>query len=187
MASWTEVCEAALGRSQQALSEMTLTCSGILVSWDGISNSHLINKHAIRVVPCNMAAWLLTRFALLNQIDNLLTLIRSLHQIAAFCACAAASGVMFMRWRRLDHDSRQPLWSLYGWFSGLICCGSCIGAVTWAAWMQFLLAYYPSNTGTRTRSDSAEALAEAHSLYARVSCVCLAPARIRACTAARVR
>ena len=50
--------------------------------------------------------------------------------------------------------------------------------------MQFLLAYYPSDT--RTRSDSAEALAEAHSLYARVSRVRLAPARFRACTATRV-
>ena len=114
----------------------------------------------------------------------LLTLIRSRHQIAAFCACAAASGVMFMRWRRLDHDTRQRIWLLYGWFTGLMCCGSCIGAVTWAVWMQFLLAYYQSdkNSTIAFRDKS-----EAESAHARVSCVCLAPARIRACTAARVR
>ena len=36
MPSWTEACEAAYGRSQQALSDMTIICSGIVVSWESI-------------------------------------------------------------------------------------------------------------------------------------------------------
>ena len=31
------------------------------------------------------------------------------------------------------------MWRLYGWFSGLMLCGSCFGAVAWGAWMQFLV------------------------------------------------
>ena len=34
-----------------------------------------------------------------------------------------------------DH-SRLHMWRLFGWFCGLMLCGSCFGAVTWAAWMQ---------------------------------------------------
>jgi hypothetical protein len=36
----------------------------------------------------------------------------------------------------MDQGSRQRGWRLFGWFSGLMFCGSCFGAVTWAAWMQ---------------------------------------------------
>jgi hypothetical protein len=49
---------------------------------------------------------------------------------------ALASGVMFYRWRHVGEEARQQLWRLYGWFSGLMLCGSCVGVVTWAAWMQ---------------------------------------------------
>jgi hypothetical protein len=86
-------------------------------------------------------------------------------QIAAFCACAAASGIMFMRWQRLDHDARQRVWLLYGWFTALMCCGSCIGVFAWAAWMQFLLAYYRSNDITIRHN------ADAQWETARVSCL----------------
>jgi hypothetical protein len=44
---------------------------------------------------------------------------------------------MFYRWWNLGDDIRQQVWRLYGWFSGLMMCGSCVGAVTWAAWMQY--------------------------------------------------
>ena len=36
------------------------------------------------------------------------------------------------------------MWALYGWFSGLMCVGSVFGAVTWAAWMQFLVLFFKS-------------------------------------------
>ena len=39
----------------------------------------------------------------------------------------------------MDAEIRQRVWWLYGWFCGLMCCGSCVGAVTWAARMEFLL------------------------------------------------
>ena len=31
------------------------------------------------------------------------------------------------------------MWRLYGWYSGLMACGSCVGAVTWAALMMHLV------------------------------------------------
>jgi hypothetical protein len=38
----------------------------------------------------------------------------------------------------MDEEGRRRVWSLYGWFCGLMVCGSCFGAVTWAArMMQF--------------------------------------------------
>lgn len=45
---------------------------------------------------------------------------------------------MLTLWWRMDGERRQRVWSLYGWFLALMLCGSCFGAVTWAAWMQFL-------------------------------------------------
>jgi len=53
---------------------------------------------------------------------------------------------MFVRWWRLDEDDRRRVWLLYGWFSGLMCVGSVFGAVAWAAWMQFLLAFFSGYT-----------------------------------------
>ncbi len=34
------------------------------------------------------------------------------------------------------------MWPLYGWFSALVLCGSCFGAITWSAWMQFSVYYF---------------------------------------------
>jgi hypothetical protein len=53
---------------------------------------------------------------------------------------------MFLRWRRIEEEDRQQVWLLYGWFSGLMCVGSVFGAAAWAAWMQFLLAFYSGST-----------------------------------------
>jgi hypothetical protein len=46
---------------------------------------------------------------------------------------------MFLRWLRMDVQGRQWAWWLYGWFSGLMLCGSCCGAVAWGARMQGLV------------------------------------------------
>jgi hypothetical protein len=51
------------------------------------------------------------------------------------------------------------VWVLYGWFSGLMCVGSVFGAVTWALWMQFLVAQF-------TSFNPALSLAQAYSLDA---------------------
>jgi hypothetical protein len=45
---------------------------------------------------------------------------------------------MFYRWRRIGDEGRGLVWWLYGWFSGLMACGSCVGAVAWAARMMRL-------------------------------------------------
>ena len=39
----------------------------------------------------------------------------------------------------MEEQDRPRVWVLYGWFSGLMCVGSVFGAVTWAAWMQYLV------------------------------------------------
>jgi len=60
-------------------------------------------------------------------------------QIAAFCVSALASGTMFLRWWRMNEEGRRRVWWLYGWFSGLMLCGSMFGAVAWGANMQNLV------------------------------------------------
>ena len=42
----------------------------------------------------------------------------------------------------MEEQNRPRVWLLYGWFSGLMCLGSVFGAVTWGAWMQFLVLLY---------------------------------------------
>jgi hypothetical protein len=49
---------------------------------------------------------------------------------------------MFVRWWRMEEEDRRQVWELYGWFSGLMCLGSVLGAVTWGAWMQVLVALF---------------------------------------------
>jgi len=67
-------------------------------------------------------------------------------QIAAYCVSALASGTMFLRWLRMDGQGRQWVWWLYGWFSGLMMCGSCCGAVASGAFMQGLVLYFNLKT-----------------------------------------
>ena len=38
----------------------------------------------------------------------------------------------------LEEEGRRRVWRLYGWFCGLVLCGSCFGAVAWTAWMRYL-------------------------------------------------
>ena len=46
----------------------------------------------------------------------------------------------------MEEEHRQRVWVLYGWFSGLMCVGSVFGAVTWAFWMQTLVALFTTQT-----------------------------------------
>jgi hypothetical protein len=55
---------------------------------------------------------------------------------------------MFYLWRRIDEYDRRHLWNLYGWFCGLILCGSCFGIVTWSAWMQVIVNLLSGNDPT---------------------------------------
>jgi hypothetical protein len=49
---------------------------------------------------------------------------------------------MFYLWRRIEEEDRRHLWRLYGWFAGLIACGSCFGAVAWSAKMMNIVNYF---------------------------------------------
>ena len=71
---------------------------------------------------------------------------------------------MFWRWWRMKEEDRLYVWHwvLYGWFSGLMCVGSVFGAVTWAFWMQLLVALFTSN------STPGLSLAQRYSLSAQV-------------------
>ena len=60
-------------------------------------------------------------------------------QIAFFCVSAVAGGVMFYRWWRMKEEDRGRVWRLYGWFTALMACGSCVGTVSWAAQMLLLV------------------------------------------------
>ena len=46
----------------------------------------------------------------------------------------------------MEEEDRPRVWVLYGWFSGLMCVGSVFGAVTWAFWMQFLVAIFTGSS-----------------------------------------
>jgi hypothetical protein len=59
-------------------------------------------------------------------------------QVTAYCASALASGTLFYLWRRMGQQDRMRAWRLYGWYCGLMLCGSCFGAVAWASNMKVM-------------------------------------------------
>jgi hypothetical protein len=59
--------------------------------------------------------------------------------------CAVAGGRMLYLWWRMDEEGRLLVWSLYGRFCGLMACGSCFGAVTWAARMMDRMHLFNAN------------------------------------------
>ena len=57
----------------------------------------------------------------------------------------------------MDGQGRQWAWWLYGWFSGLMLCGSCSGAVAWGAFMQGLvLGFNLNNPSYRSTLTTAQ-------------------------------
>jgi hypothetical protein len=69
-----------------------------------------------------------------------------LQQSTACLICTVASGYMLRRWWRLDDYDRARIWKHYGMFSGLMCFGSCAGAVSYAAICLFFDSFYKSFT-----------------------------------------
>ena len=61
----------------------------------------------------------------------------------------------------MEEEHRQRVWVLYGWFSGLMCVGSVFGAVTWAFWMQFLVANFTAGTPGLSPAESSSLNAQA--------------------------
>ena len=77
-------------------------------------------------------------------------------QVTAYCASALASGTLFYLWRRMGQQDRMRAWRLYGWYCGLMLCGSCFGAVAWAAIMMSLVNVFKGNV----TADLAEATSD---------------------------
>jgi hypothetical protein len=107
-------------------------------------------------------------------------------QIAAYCVSAVAGGRMLYLWWRMAEEERRRVWSLYGWFCGLMVCGSCFGAVTWTARMVNLGYFYTGrdalSRGDRVQHASFLALSDSWSIlffvmYA-IDFLCLSAARL---------
>jgi hypothetical protein len=79
-----------------------------------------------------------------------------LEQIAAYCVSAVAGGTMFRRWWRMDGEGRRRVWRLYGWFSGLMLCGSIFVAVDSGAGMQVLLLIFKATNDPSSTPNSAQ-------------------------------
>ena len=60
---------------------------------------------------------------------------------------------MFHRWLKIGDEGQKSVTRLYGWFSGLMMCGSCVGAVTWGAWMQSLATAFTAELGPSLSLD----------------------------------
>ena len=71
---------------------------------------------------------------------------------------------MFRLWWRMDEEGRQRVWRLYGWFTALMLCGSCFGAVSWAARMINLVNVLRANDLGSTRT--AEVYPQVYSFFA---------------------
>jgi hypothetical protein len=72
---------------------------------------------------------------------------------------------MLCLWRRMGEEDRGRLWQLYGWFSGLTTCGSCVGAVAWAARMMELVNVFKGDNGSATYAEQESLYALADSWY----------------------
>jgi hypothetical protein len=118
---WSDVCANARGKPLQTLLGALYASHSVLVRF--------------RCVPPAAACCLTIKLLFRCSVCCLLCFVmtpRVAQQIATYGLSALAAGAMFYMWRRLDKQDRQRVWPLYGWFSGLMLCGSCIGAVTWA-------------------------------------------------------
>jgi hypothetical protein len=67
----------------------------------------------------------------------------------------------------MGEGDRGRLWRLYGWFSGLMTCGSCFGVVAWAVrMMQLVESFKGDDSPTKAENLSLYALADSwHSVF----------------------
>jgi hypothetical protein len=84
----------------------------------------------------------------------------------------------------MEEDHRGRVWRLYGWFTALMACGSCVGAVAWAALMMGLVNAFKGNTSIKDPVQLSSLFALAYSwravftvLYA-VEFLCLSAAKL---------
>jgi hypothetical protein len=64
--------------------------------------------------------------------------------VAAFVLNTVASGYFFVWWYRAPVSIKRSVWDLYGWFTGLMCSGSCFGGLQVATYTQFQINFFQS-------------------------------------------
>ena len=64
----------------------------------------------------------------------------------------------------MDDEGRKRVWRLYGWFTGLMLCGSCFGVVSWSTRMNALVYLFQHNDLVASRDT--ELLPQAFSIFA---------------------
>ena len=127
---WAGACNAALSRPLQMLLDINYACCGVTVStrlpgrydplWMFVQS--LWQRYCAHCCRCLLVNTWPAASSVLSDAAT---------QIGAFCVSAAASGTMFLRWWWVSEERKKRMWRMYGWFTGLMCCGSCIGAVAW--------------------------------------------------------
>jgi len=71
-------------------------------------------------------------------------------------------------WRRRDGAGTRVdrIWGQLGWFSGLVCAGSVMGAIAWGAYMQAIALQYAANAPGTTAQQQSGLLASSSQWYA---------------------
>jgi hypothetical protein len=166
MSFWADACNSASNRSLQTLLDSAYASCGVTVRCAAAACGALLACIARRDVAGDAFS----------------------AQIAAFCASALASGTMFWRWRRMTGEGRRCIeWRLYGWFSGLMLCGSCFGAVAWGSLMQvFVLSFnlfnnpssIPTNTQVRSIAAQYQRWIAAFAIAYAIEFFCLSAAKL---------
>jgi hypothetical protein len=134
MVSWSDVCQRAVEKPFQAQLDAVRTSCGVTVS-----RVCMLHSNNVRFDLSPFFARAAVDVAALGAVlPHLHVVSRIFCQIAAYCICALISGFVLYLLRRMKQEDRQCLWRLYGWFNGLMLCGSCFGAATWSFRMMFL-------------------------------------------------
>ena len=131
---WSEACTNARGKPLQTLLDSAHSACGITVRLLALRPAQA------DAMPLELPPMLLLLFHMAATLSHLILR----NQAAACCASALAGSVLFYRWYRIDADCKLRIWRMYGWFTGLVTCGSIFGAVTWLTYMQCLVNLYKS-------------------------------------------
>ncbi len=60
-------------------------------------------------------------------------------------------------------------WRLYGWFCGLMLCGSCFGAIAWTSWMQLVVNVITGDDLSQTPENATLLIGLAYVLHCTLS------------------
>ena len=132
--SWSKLCEAAQARPlPEQLND--------LYAWGGA----LVGCRLLSILakqPASIALFLANKASLVSLALFRFDHLRLLLQVASFSVCAVVQAVAFFRWRKQDYEAKQRDWPERGWFTGLACIGTFMGALAYGARVGFLNSYY---------------------------------------------